>query len=303
MLPYINPKTTKMYPIKDFISTKKNILSFELFPPKTDKGYLTLLETLDGLVQMKPDFISCTYGAGGGNRDKTFDIVQLIQDQHRTAGLAHLTCVLHTKDEILNILKEADQRGIGNILALRGDPPQDNPDWKPGINNFHFSSELCAFIREHFGNRFSIGVAGFPEGHVLCPDRDQDADYLKIKINNGADFVITQLFFDNQDYIDYIMRLRVRGVTKPVLPGILPITNYKGLVKFTQLCGAAITQEIRDIFEPIADDPQATLEAGITFAVKQCRGLLDAGAPGLHFYTLNKIHPVKEIVKQVYQSF
>ena len=288
-----------MHKIINIFQKKEKTISFELFPPKTEKGYENLLISIEKLCQFNPDFISCTYGAGGGNRDKTFDIVQLLQEKHNTVGLAHLTCVLNTKDEIKNILSDAQSRDIQNILALRGDPPVNNPDWQPKDNNFKYSSELCAFIRNHFNDYFSIGVAGFPEGHLLCPNRNQDAEYLKMKIDNGADFIMTQLFFNNQDYFDYVQRLRNLGINAPIIPGILPITNYQSLLKFTSLCGSTVTSEVKDIFEPIEDDKDAVLEAGINFAVRQCQDLLAGGAPGLHFYTLNKISPVDKILEKL----
>lgn len=288
-----------MEKIGEIFSRTKKTYSFELFPPKTDKGFANLLITIEQLASLKPDFISCTYGAGGGNRGKTLDVVEHIQKKHGIIGLAHLTCVLHTKEEIKNILEDIKSRGIKNILALRGDPPQDNPDWQPGEENFKYSSELCAFVREHYQDYFGIGVAGFPEGHILCPDKDQDAQYLKKKIDNGADFVITQFFFDNQEYFNYISRLSNLGVTARVIPGILPVTNYQNLVKFCGLCGTTVTDKIKEIFEPIQEDKEATLEAGIQFAVRQCRELLDGGAPGLHFYCLNKVSPTDKILAQV----
>ena len=278
---------------------KSRTFSFELFPPKTPEGYEKLLHTIAQLCKLKPDFISCTYGAGGGNRDKTLQIVEHIQKKHQTVGVAHLTCVLHTKDEIKTILTQIKNCGIQNVLALRGDPPKENPDWKPGTDNFKYSSELCAFIRQHFGDYFGIGVAGFPEGHVLAANRDADAAYLKTKIDAGADFVITQLFFNNQDYSDYVARLRKLGVNARVIPGVLPITDYNALVRFCNLCGASIPQKVHEIFEPIQNDPEKTLQAGIQFAVEQCRDLLSRDAPGIHFYTLNKIHPVDAILNEI----
>jgi len=288
-----------MNQIKDIFAQKEKTISFELFPPKSEQGHQNLLTTIEQLSTLKPDFISCTYGAGGGNRGKTFEIVQHLQERHHIIGLAHLTCVLNTKEEINNILLDAQSRGIQNILALRGDPPVDNPDWKPNEDNFHYSSELCSFIRENFGDQFSIGVAGFPEGHLLCPDRDKDAEYLKKKIDCGADFVMTQLFFDNQVYFQYVKRLRTIGVNARIIPGILPITNYQGLLKFTSLCGATVTEKVKKIFEPIQDDKEAVLNAGIKFAARQCQELLDGGAPGLHFYTLNKLSPTDKILSQL----
>ena len=168
-----------MQKITDIFAQKKLTFSFELFPPKTEEGYLKLLNNIHLLCDLKPDFISCTYGAGGGSREKTLDIVEHIQSTHHVLSVAHLTCVLHTKIEIKNILAEMKQRGINNVLALRGDPPKDNPNWAPGKDNFKYSWELVAFIRELMKDQFSIGVAGFPEGHLLCPDRGLDAQYLK----------------------------------------------------------------------------------------------------------------------------
>lgn len=288
-----------MVKIKDIFQQKERTYSFELFPPKTEQGYQNLLKTIAELAALKPDFISCTYGAGGGSREKTLDVVEHIQNKHHITSLAHLTCVLHTKEEIKNVLNDIRSRGIENVLALRGDPPKENPNWEPGENNLKYSSELCAFIRRHFGDQFTIGVAGFPEGHILCPDREQDAGYLKKKIEAGADFVITQLFFDNRDYFDYVRRLRKLGVTNRIIPGILPITNYQNLTKFCSLCGATVTPRVHEIFRPLQDDEQKTLEAGIEFAVRQCRELLAGGAPGLHFYCLNKTSPTREILRQI----
>jgi len=288
-----------MQKIKELFEQKSTTYSFELFPPKTEKGYQNLLGTIEKLSSLQPDFISCTYGAGGGNREKTMDIVQHIEEKHQVIGLAHLTCVLHTKDELKNIIEDIQSRGVKNILALRGDPPQDQPDWQPTANNFRYSSELAAFIRQQFGDTFGIAVAGFPEGHLLCPDRDQDAQFLKIKIDSGADFVITQLFFDNKDYFEYIERLKTIGVHVRVIPGILPITNYKNLQRFCALCGATVTDEVKEIFEPIQEDDEAMFEAGVEFAINQCKSLLDGGAPGLHFYSLNKISPTDRILSAV----
>ena len=288
-----------MKKINDIFKAKEKTCSFELFPPKTDQGFENLLATIAQLTALKPDFISCTYGAGGGNRDKTLEVVQHIQDKHNTAGLAHLTCVLHSKEEIKKILEDIKSRGIENVLALRGDPPLDNPGWQPTKINFKYSSDLCAFMRKHFDDYFSIGVAGFPEGHLLCPDKDQDAEYLKIKIECGADFVITQLFFDNKDYFQYVNRLKNLEITTRIIPGIFPITNFSGLIKFCKLCGTTVTEELKSIFEPIQDDKEATLQAGIQFAVRQCRELLDGGAPGLHFYCLNKAEPTATILAEL----
>jgi len=288
-----------MQKITEVFKQKGETYSFELFPPKTNQGYQKLLDTIAQLCQLNPDYISCTYGAGGGSREKTFDIVQHIEEKHQVIGVAHLTCVLNTKDQIMDILKDIKNRGIKNVLALRGDPPKDNPDWQPTEENFKYSSELCACIRQSFGDYFGIGVAGFPEGHILCKDRDLDAHYLKLKIDAGANFVITQIYFDNKDYFDYIKRLKKLDIDTRVIPGILPITNYQNLLKFCNLCGTTVTEEIKRIFEPIQNDKEATLEEGIKFSIRQCRELLDNGAPGIHFYTLNRLSPTDKILSSL----
>jgi methylenetetrahydrofolate reductase (NADPH) len=288
-----------MKKLTEIFAAKPRTFSFELFPPKTPEGHAKLLHTIELLCNLKPDFISCTYGAGGGSRDKTIEIVDHIQRIHNTIGVAHLTCVMHTKDEIKKIVHEMKRLNINNILALRGDPPKEDPNWKPGPNNFQYSSELVGFIKQNFDGYWGIGVAGFPEGHVLCPDRDKDAEFLKKKVDAGADFVITQLFFENKDYFDYVNRLRKLGVTKRIVPGVLPITDYKALVRFCSLCGASIPQKIHNLFHLIEDNPEKTLAAGTQFCIDQCKELLAGGAPGIHFYSLNKIHPVDVILKEI----
>lgn len=288
-----------MQKITEILQNKPKTFSFELFPPKTEKGYENLLNTIKNLAELEPDFFSCTYGAGGGNRDKTFDIAQHIQTQHSIPTMAHLTCVLNTKTQIKNILNDIKGRGLCNILALRGDPPLDYPDWEPGPQNFRFSYELCTFIRQHFGQDFSIGVAGFPEGHVLSPDVQKDALFLKNKLTSGGDFVITQLFLDNTYYFHYVRRLMDIGVNTRVIPGILPIANYQRLLEFSRRDGITIPQRVKDVFEPIQNDPEKTLEAGKRYAIEQCQDLLNGGAPGIHFYALNKYQPVADILKSI----
>ncbi len=288
-----------MKKISELYTNRQKTFSFELFPPKTEEGYQKLIETIGKLSDLKPNFISCTYGAGGSSREKTFAIVELIQNKYQVISLAHLTCVINTKDQIKDILNNVKNRGINNILALRGDPPLDNPNWAPGKDNFKYSFELCAFIKKNFGDYFAVGVAGFPEGHINCPNQDLDAKYLKTKIDNGADYVITQLFFDNNFYYKYVERLKKLGVKVPIIPGIVPITNYPGLVKFANNCGATITDEVKRIFEPIQNDLGQTAIAGEKFAIKQCRDLLKNGAPGIHFYCLNKVSPTDNILKTI----
>ncbi|MBF0485513.1 MAG: methylenetetrahydrofolate reductase [NAD(P)H] [Candidatus Omnitrophica bacterium] len=286
-----------MKKLTEIFKSQKTTISFEIFPPKTEKGMESLGGALDELALLKPDFVSVTYGAGGSNRDTTLGLVRLVGEKYGLTAMHHFTCVIHTKNEIKVILDKIKGLGICNILALRGDPPKDRPDWKPGLENFQYSCELVQFIRENYGDFFAIGVAGFPEGHPLATSREFDAQILKKKIDAGGEFVVTQLFFDNKDYFDYVKRLKSQGVSVRVIPGVLPITNYEGAVNFCKGCGASVPQKIHDIFKPIRDDKEKTLEAGTQWAIRQCRELLKGGAPGLHLYTLNKAEPVKTIIK------
>lgn len=284
--------------LSQLFRTKEKTFSFEVFPANTPESHAKLLKNLEGLCALKPDFISCTYGAGGGNRSKTIDTVEHIQNTYGVPAMAHLTCIAHTQGEIKNILDEFKAKKINNILALRGDPPKDASS-VPENPGFKYASDLVAFIRSHRKNDVSIGVAGFPEKHLLAPSLEADANYLKQKMDAGADFVITQLFFDNRCYFDYVKRLAKLGVKNPVLPGILPITDYNALIRFCDRCGATVPDKVHEIFKPIAGDPEKTLKAGIDFAVQQCRELSKGGAPGIHFYTLNRLHPVSEILTAI----
>jgi len=288
-----------MKKLTEIFKVKKPTISFEFFPPKTEKGFENLANSIDALSQLNPDFISCTYGAGGGNREKTFDISQMIQDKYNIPALAHLTCVLNTKDQIKNIIDDIKARGITNILALRGDPPADNPNWEPGPDNFPLAKDLCQFIRDYTDDHFCIGVAGFPEGHFHCEDKDLDSKYLKIKMDHGADFITTQFFFDNRDYFQYVNRLKNLNINAEILPGVMPITNYNNILRFCANDNISITDKMKETFEPIKDDPEATMEACISFAVDQCNRLLAGGAPGLHFYCLNKVEPVRTILSKI----
>ncbi len=288
-----------MEKLTDIFNTEPRTFSIEIFPPKTEKGMESLCVTLEGLARLKPDFVSVTYGAGGSSRDTTLSIVRLVQEKYKLLAMHHFTCVVHTKTEIKAILDELKGLDIRNILALRGDAPKDRPDWTPGPENFKYSSELVEFIRENYGDFFSLGVAGFPEGHPLAKDREFDAEILKKKVDAGGEFVMTQLFFDNELYFDYVRRLRALGINARVIPGVLPITNYESAINFCKSCGASVPQKVHDIFKPIADDKEKTLETGTRFAIGQCRDLLDGGAPGLHLYTLNKIEPVRTILKSL----
>jgi len=282
--------------ISDILKEKPRTFSFEFFSPKTDAGIARLYDTVKELARLKPDFLSVTYGAGGTTRETTTKIVDELQKRHDISVVHHLTCIGHTKEELIDIITKIKEIGVKNILALRGDPPQGVKEWKKVSGGFEYSYQLVELINALHDKYFSIGVAGFPECHMNCPSKELDTKYLNLKIDSGADFVLTQLFFDNKDYFNYVERLKKAGVKNRIIPGVLPVVNYEGLVKFCANCGATIPQGVRDIFEPIKDNEEAMHKAGVEFAIRQCRELLDNGAPGLHFYTLNRIEPVREIL-------
>lgn len=276
------------------------VISFEFFPPKTDEGDRNLLEkTLPALMALKPDYCSVTYGAGGSTREKTLGIVDRIQRQHGLPAMAHLTCVNSTKEQLGDVLAQAKKLGIKNILALRGDPPGGLTEFQKTDGGFEYSYQLVQFLKG-LGD-FCIGTAGFPEGHIACKDgKYVDWRRLKEKIDCGADFVITQLFFDNADFLEFRdFMVRKMGVSIPICPGVLPILSGSQIKKFTTLCGARIPEKMMARLEELGDDDQAVTEYGIEYATRQCEELLREGVTGIHFYTLNKAHSTTRIVKNL----
>jgi methylenetetrahydrofolate reductase (NADPH) len=289
--------------VRDIYASKraegKPVISFEFFPPKTDEGDRILLEkTLPALLQTRPDYCSVTYGAGGGTREKTLMIVDRIQRQYGLTAVAHLTCVCATREELQELLGQIRALGVRNVLALRGDPPGGG-DFQPTPGGFEFSNQLVEFIRGI--DDFSIGVAGFPEGHIACKEgKFVDWQYLRKKIDAGADFVITQLFFDNTDFYEFREHMTVKhGVKIPLVPGIIPILSASQIKRFTALCGARIPAALAAKLEELEDNDAAVAEYGIEYATKQCEDLLQNGAPGIHFYTLNKAQSTSRILKNL----
>jgi len=275
------------------------VISFEFFPPKTEEGDRNLLDkTLPALLQTKPDYCSVTYGAGGSTREKTLMIVDRIQRQHGLTAVAHLTCVCATREQIRDLLGQIRALGVRNVLALRGDPPGGG-QFQPTPGGFEFSSQLVQFIAT--AGDLCIGVAGFPEGHIACKEgKHVDWQHLTEKINAGADFVITQLFFDNADFYEFREHLQRRhGITVPLVPGIIPILSGAQIKRFTALCGARIPQSLAARLDQLGDNDAAVAEFGIEFATRQCEELLRAGAPGIHFYTLNKANSTVRILQNL----
>jgi methylenetetrahydrofolate reductase (NADPH) len=274
-------------------------ISMEFFPPKTDEGERLFLEkTVPTLAALRPDYCSVTYGAGGSTREKTLRIVDRIQRDHHLTALLHLTCVGSTRAQIRGIAEQARGLGIHNILALRGDPPVGTAEFEPAADGFTYAHQLVSFLRDMGG--FSLGVAGFPEGHLACREGPQvDWDRLQAKIECGADFVLTQLFFDNQDFFTFRDYLTRRGVTVPLCPGIIPVLGVSQIQKFTALCGAKLPGPLLRGLERHAGQDEAVVQFGIDYATGQCEDLLRAGVPGIHFYTLNKARSTLQILKNL----
>ena len=290
--------------IRDIYTAKqasnRPVISFEFFPPKTEEGDRNLLEkTIPALKQLKPDFCSVTYGAGGSTRDKTLMIVDRIQREHGITGMAHLTCVGSTREQIGEVLVQAKTLGINNILALRGDPPAGTSEFKKTEGGFEFSYQLVQFIRQTGG--FCIGTAGFPEGHMACKEgKHVDWERLKAKIDCGADFVLTQLFFDNADFFLFREYMTKKlGVTVSITPGILPILNSNQVQRFTALCGARMPEPLLARLEQLKANDEAATEFGIDYATRQCEELLREGVPGLHIYTLNKTRSAARVLENL----
>jgi len=275
------------------------VISFEFFPPKTDEGDRALLEkTIPALLAAGPDYCSVTYGAGGSTRDKTLRIVDRIQKEHALPAVAHLTCVNATREAIGTLLEDIYALGVRNILALRGDPPGGG-DFVPTPGGFEYAAELVRFIRER--HPMSIGVAGFPEGHLACKSgRQADWNHLRAKIDAGADFVLTQLFFDNTDFFTFRDYLAGElGVKVPIIPGIVAILSGSQIKRFTAMCGAKIPPPLLARLDELGDDEAAVTEFGIEYATRQCEELLRAGAPGIHFYTLNRAAATTRVLKNL----
>jgi methylenetetrahydrofolate reductase (NADH) len=275
-------------------TSEEPVFSFEFFPPKTDEGEATLQETLRTLRLLEPSFVSVTYGAGGSTRERTVELTKWIKQDLGIEAMAHLSCVGTTREELVEILDQVQAAGIDNVLALRGDPPRGEAEWRPTPGGLSYSTELARLISDRYD--FCIGAACFPEVHPEAPDLAHDIRFLKEKIAAGAQFLITQLFFDNELYFDFVAEVRAAGIDLPIVPGIMPITNAQQVKRFTSMCGASIPPALLAQLELRADDPDAVRQLGVAYASLQCADLLRRGAPGIHFYTLNRSPATRAIV-------
>jgi methylenetetrahydrofolate reductase (NADPH) len=274
-------------------AAEEPVFSFEFFPPKTPEGEQTLLASLQALRELEPDFASVTYGAGGSTRDRTLETTRWIKELGIEA-MAHLSCVGSSRDDLYGILDEVQAAGIENVLALRGDPPRGETEWRPHPHGLHYSTELAALIAERYP--FCVGAACFPEVHPEAPDLAHDLRFLRHKLDSGVSFLITQLFFDNELYFRFVEEARAAGIEAPIIPGIMPVTNVGQIKTITGMCGASIPQALLEQLEARAEDPDAVLQLGVSYATLQCAELLARGAPGIHFYTLNRSPATRAIL-------
>ena len=286
--------------IRDILATTRPTISFEFFPPKDDKAMATLLETLSHLRELRPSFTSCTYGAGGSTRARTLEVTLKIKEQFGLEAMAHFTCVGQRLTDIDSILGNFSEHGIENVLALRGDRPAGVPEppegWFPDFPN---AVHLIRHLRDRFADTFSLGCAGYPEKHPEAPDFDTDLQRLKDKVDAGAEFIITQLYFDNGSFFNFVERARGLGIRVPIIAGIMPVTNVAQIKKFTATCGAIIPEKMLQDLDPIATDPEAVHRYGVDWSTRQCHELLQSGVDGLHFYTLNRSKSSRQIVENL----
>ena len=277
--------------ISDVLRSGRPCFSFEFFPPKTDEGARTLFSTIEALRSLDPAFVSVTYGAGGSIRTRTLDLAKRIQSEIGLTVMSHITCAGSTRADLTAIFADLRDAGIENVLALRGDAPKDG---SPPSGELHYATDLVGLLHDDFD--FSIGGACYPEVHPEAASAEVDLAHLAEKVARGAEFLVSQLFFDNDRYFAFVDRARSAGITVPIVPGIMPITDYKQIGRFTAMCGATIPASLRAALEDRIDQPEAVADLGVAFATLQCADLLERGAPGIHFYTLNKSPATRAVV-------
>jgi methylenetetrahydrofolate reductase (NADPH) len=280
--------------IDAIIAERQPTFSVEFFPPKTEEATAQLYETARELAKLEPDFVSVTYGAGGSTRDGTVEITTALKDELGYETMAHLSCVGETTEGLAGTLDRIGAAGIENVFALRGDPPRGEGDFVQPEGGLGSAAELAAFIGG--GWDFSIGGACFPEVHPEAPDLETDLDYLKTKVDSGARFLITQLFFDNKVYFDFVRAARERGIEVPILAGVIPVASFAQTKRICALCDASIPAPLEAAFEAAGGDPEREFELGVAYAAQQCAELLIAGAPGIHFYALNKAPATRAVL-------
>jgi methylenetetrahydrofolate reductase (NADPH) len=286
--------------IDEILSRTRPIFSVEFFPPRTPEGLDSLFDTVEALKPLRPDFVSVTYGAGGATRDGTVEIATRIKREHGLEAMAHLSCVGETREGLIEILDRFQAAGIENVLALRGDPPRGETEFRAPSGGLSSAAELAAFISRRY--RFAIGGACFPEVHPEAPSLEADLAYLKTKVEAGASFLITQLFFDNRVYFSFLDAAREAGIEVPIIPGVIPIASYAQVARICELCDASIPAELSAAMEALGGDPEAEMLLGVAYAARQCEELLARGAPGIHFYALNRAPGTRAVLSALRAS-
>ena len=280
--------------IDEIIASKGPSFSGEFFPPKTAEAKAALFDTARSLRELEPDFVSVTYGAGGSTREGTVEITKALKDELGYETMAHLSCVGETREGLAGTLDRIAEAGIENVFALRGDPPRGQEDFVQPEGGLGSAAELAAFIAE--GWDFTVGGACFPEVHPEAPDLETDLAYLKTKVEAGASFLITQLFFDNQVYFDFVAAARAAGIAVPILAGVIPVASFAQTKRICELCDASIPSRLEDAFRAAGGDERAEFELGVAYAAQQCSELLVAGVPGIHFYALNRAPATRAVL-------
>jgi len=280
--------------IDELLANQRPVFSVEFFPPKTEEGLAMLFETVEALKPLAPDYVSVTYGAGGATRDGTVEISERIKRDHGLEVMAHLSCVGETRDGLAAILQRFADIGVDNVLALRGDPPRGRENFEPPADGLSSAAELTGFIGKR--QSFSIGGACFPEVHPEAKDLASDLAYLKTKVDSGASFLITQLFFDNRRYFDFVAAAREEGIEVPIIPGVIPITSFGQVARICSLCDATIPAELESAMRALGGDEEAEALLGVAYAAQQCEELLAGGAPGIHFYALNRAPATRAVL-------
>jgi methylenetetrahydrofolate reductase (NADPH) len=286
--------------IIDKLALETPAFSFEFFPPKDEAGVERLFQTVQELRPYAPTYVSVTWGAGGSTRALTVELVRRIKQETGIEAMAHLTCVGATKDDIRDVLLQLKNAGVENVLPLRGDPPRGEKGFVKTPGGFGNAAELVTFIRTSYD--FCLGGACYPEKHPEAADAETDLRYLREKVDAGVDFLVTQLFFDNRDYFSFVDRAKNAGIDKKIVAGIWPITNLSQIQRITSMCGAAIPKDLLARLDAVKGDPEAVRAVGVAHATAQCRELVDRGAPGIHFYTLNRSHATVEILESLRRS-
>ena len=294
----MNRESEQLSSIAEAYGPDKFGLSFELFPPKTEKGEGALFGHLEKLVEFRPSYVTCTYGAGGSTQDKTLDVISKVRRQLELPVATHLTCVGRTADEIGEYLSRANEADVTNVVALRGDPPAGEETFQAIEGGFSYANELVAFIRATFP-QMGIAVGGYPETHQEAASPEADLQNLKRKVDAGSDVIITQLFYDNADFFEFREKCETAGITIPIVPGLLPITNLEQIKRITNLCAAKLPQGLLDDLEKHADDPQGQFEVGVNHATEQTAGLVAAQVEGIHYYVLNKSEATLRVLNSV----